>query len=107
MLDSRRPTRPAETPQAWAKRHSERFPDRWILGLQTTSLQGMVVEPRQDGAHDMAKRDEIRPKERLEGSVHGIMASEVIQEVMATGVSTDEAYAALLRKRSSKSGVRA
>lgn len=55
----------------------------------------------------MAKRDEIRPKERLEGSVHGIMASEVIQEVMATGVSTDEAYAALLRKRSSKSGVRA
>ena len=54
----------------------------------------------------MAKRDEIRPKERLEGSVHGIMASEVIREVMATGVSTDKAYSVLLRKRPSKSGAR-
>ena len=51
----------------------------------------------------MAKRNEIQPKERLMGSKDGIMASEVIREVMATGVSTDEAYAALLRKRSSKS----
>ena len=96
-----------KTQQAWATRHSKRFSDQRWKGLQTASLQGKDVESRKNGAIDMAKRDEIRPKERLEGSVHGIMASEVIQEVMATGVSTDEAYAALLRKRSSKSGVRA
>ena len=52
----------------------------------------------------MAKRDEIRPKKRLEGSSYGIMASEVIREMRESRVSSKDAHAALVRKRFGKSG---
>ena len=52
----------------------------------------------------MAKRDEICPKERLEGSSYGIMASEVIREMRESRVSSKDAHAALVRKRFGKSG---